>query len=197
MIKRLLFISSLLAVASSNVYAESYVIIGGMIGPHPKDFTERFNAIKGDSPITLRRIHITAQKGTQVQSLGNGVTLKAHKVTAGDAFKSIKISCSGLQHEKKMYACLFGMVTVALSVDTSLHNRDFTNIIQQAVNTGKAIHNQSGVDYIITADTNKKTMSMLVKADTPERREKMDDIDEEYMKSNKCNPSIELCIKSK
>lgn len=30
-----------------------------------------------------------------------------------------------------------------------------------------------------------------------ERREKMDDIDEEYMKSNKCNPSIELCIKSK
>ncbi len=173
------------------------MITGGMIGPHPKDFTERFNAIKGDSPIALQKIHITAHKGTQVQPLGNDVTLTANKVTAGDAFKSIKVSCSGLQHEKKMYACLFGMVTVALSVDTSLNNRDFTSIVHQAVDTGKAVHNQSGVDYIISADTKKKTMSMLVKADTPEKREKIDDIDEEYMKSSKCNPSIELCIKSK
>ena len=43
----------------------------------------------------------------------------------------------------------------------------------------------------------KKSVAMIAKSDTPMQIEQMDDIDEEHMKSSKCNPMVELCIKAK
>ena len=181
----------------NNALAEGYIRTGGMIGPHPQDFTYRFNGIRSDALIPLPSIRISPTKETETKPLGNGVTLTVQKVDAGDAFKRIDVSCKGVQTKTRVFACMSGIVVTAMSIDTSINEQDFIGKISQAINNGSATHNQSGVDYVIKANTRTQTISMTAKADAPESIEKIESEAESGLTDTlqvvPCNPAIHKC----
>lgn len=191
------FLAILMLTLSASANAKGVIKTGGMIGPHPQTFSDRFNGMKSDIPGLFPRISITTGKINQTQNLGNGVTLTAKLVSAADAFETVGMTCNTQTSTKRITACMLGMYYAATALDTSINQTRFMDNIKAATNTGFSIYNQNGIDYAITVNRKKKSVAMIAKSDTPMQIEQMEDIDEEHMKSSKCNPMVELCIKAK
>ncbi len=167
---------------------------GGMIGPHPETFSERFNELNNGMMDLFPRISIVAGKTRQTKDLGNGITLSAKLVKAGDIFENIQINCNTLAKTQRINNCLVSMYYTAIALDSEIDRLAFMNAIQTAIKKMHATYNQNGVDYFITVSRKQKSVSMLAKSDMPMQIEEMDDSNEAYMKSDKCNPEVELCI---
>lgn len=174
--------------------AKGVMKTGGMIGPHPETFSERFNELNNGMMDLFPRISIVAGKTRQTKDLGNGITLSAKLVKAGDIFENIQINCNTLAKTQRINNCLVSMYYTAIALDSEIDRLAFMDAIQTAVKKMQATYNQNGVDYFITVSRKQKSVSMLAKSDMPMQIETMDDSNEAYMKSDKCNPEVELCI---
>lgn len=163
-----------LALLPSLVFAEGVTRIGGFIGPHPKDFSNRFNALRDEGTVVLPKVRVPASKGMYSQRLGYGITLTAKKGEYGDTFKYIKVECVGLSDTRNLNACLSSMLIVARAIDLEINDRLLVSEMMRSVENknGKSVYNEAGVNYVIKANTRKKTMSMQAEPDAPERIEK-------------------------
>lgn len=175
--------------------AKGVMKTGGTIGPHPETFSERFNKLNDGMMNLFPRIAIVADKTRQLKDLGSGITLSAKLVKAGDIFENIQINCNTLAQTQRINNCLVSMYYTAIALDSEIDRLAFMNTIQTAIKKMHATYNQNGVDYFITVNRKQKSVSMFAKSDMPMQIEAMDDSNEAYMKSDKCNPEIELCIK--
>ena len=175
--------------------AKGVMKTGGAIGPHPETFSERFNRLNDGMMDLFPRIVIVADKPRQLKDLGSGITLSAKLVKAGDIFENIRINCNTMAQTQRINNCLVSMYYTAIALDSEIDRLAFMNTIQTAVKKMHATYNQNGVDYFITVNRKQKSVSMFAKSDIPMQIEVMDDSNEAYMKSDKCNPEIELCIK--
>lgn len=70
--------------------AKGVMKTGGMIGPHPETFSERFNELNNGMMDLFPRISIVAGKTRQTKDLGNGITLSAKLVKEGDIFENVR-----------------------------------------------------------------------------------------------------------
>lgn len=190
-----IYLGIFLLAAAHLVNAGGVMKTGGMIGPHPETFSERFNELNNGMMDLFPRISIVAGKTRQTKDLGNGITLSAKLVKEGDIFENVRINCNTLAQTQRINNCLVSMYYTAIALDSEIDRLAFMNAIQTAIKKMHATYNQNGVDYFITVNRKQKSVSMFAKSDMPMQIEAMDDSNEAYMKSDKCNPEIELCIK--
>lgn len=171
---------ALLLLMPAIVLAKGTVTTGGFIGPSPSDFVDRFNGISSSYIQGMfPRIQLSNGKRVETKPLGHGITLVLTKVPAGDAFKEITVRCTAVTSPERMRACSFGIMLTATSIDTSIRERDFTQVFSKAVDTGTAIHNQDGVDYRITVNHRNKSIVMTAAPDAPAVVEELSNEDDE------------------
>ena len=98
---------------------------GGMIGPHPETFSERFNELNNGMMDLFPRISIVGGKTRQTKDLGNGITLSAKLVKAGDIFENIQINCNTLAKTQRINNCLVSMYYTAIALDSEIDRLAF------------------------------------------------------------------------